>query len=116
MRIAPERIVRRWWAGEGGLGGGVARTLTAPSEWLYRLGTGLRNRAFDAGWLRTHRTPGPVVSVGNLVVGGTGKTPVSAWLGTALERAGCRPALVARGYGVDELALHRRWNPSIPVH
>lgn len=116
MRDPPALLVRRWWAGGGGRAGRLARTLTAPSELLYRLGIALRNGAFDAGWLRAHGTAGPVVSVGNLVVGGTGKTPVSAWLCSELVRAGGRPALVARGYGADELRLHRRWNPDVPVH
>jgi tetraacyldisaccharide 4'-kinase len=57
-----------------------------------------------------------VVSVGNLAVGGTGKTPMAAWLVRLLADAGAHPALVARGYGEDELLLHRRWNPGAPVH
>jgi tetraacyldisaccharide 4'-kinase len=56
-----------------------------------------------------------VLSVGNLTVGGTGKTPFAAWLVKGLRERGERPALVARGYGEDELALHRRWNPGVPV-
>jgi tetraacyldisaccharide 4'-kinase len=53
--------------------------------------------------------------VGNLTVGGTGKTPVAAWLVRAFLEAGGAPALVARGYGRDELLLHSRWNPGVPV-
>jgi tetraacyldisaccharide 4'-kinase len=56
-----------------------------------------------------------VVSVGNLVVGGTGKTPVTAWLVRRLEEMGARPAVLLRGYGDDEVRLHRRWNPGTPV-
>jgi tetraacyldisaccharide 4'-kinase len=55
------------------------------------------------------------VSVGNLAVGGTGKTPVAAWAARALAAAGLKPALLSRGYGRDELLLHHRWNPDVPV-
>jgi tetraacyldisaccharide 4'-kinase len=56
-----------------------------------------------------------VVSVGNLAVGGTGKTPVAAWVARTLADMGARPALLARGYGRDELLLHARWNADVPV-
>lgn len=115
MRDRVEPLVRRWWEGGGGVGGRILRALTLPTALLYRGGLAVRNRAFDHGILRTHRVPVPVISVGNLVVGGTGKTPVSAWLVRELGRAGRTPGLVARGYGVDELRLHRRWNPEAPV-
>jgi tetraacyldisaccharide 4'-kinase len=56
-----------------------------------------------------------VLSVGNLTVGGTGKTPIAAWAAGELERRGAAPAIVLRGYGGDEPLVHRRLNPSIPV-
>jgi tetraacyldisaccharide 4'-kinase len=56
-----------------------------------------------------------VVSVGNLTVGGTGKTPMAAWILGILESAGQSPALVSRGYAEDELLLHRRWHPDVPI-
>jgi tetraacyldisaccharide 4'-kinase len=55
------------------------------------------------------------LSVGNLTVGGTGKTPVSAWLAERFAAAGAHPALVLRGYGEDEPEVHRILNPGIPV-
>jgi tetraacyldisaccharide 4'-kinase len=53
--------------------------------------------------------------LGNLTVGGTGKTPLSAWVARLVVSKGVRAALVTRGYGQDELLLHRRWNPGVPV-
>ncbi|MDN5848731.1 MAG: tetraacyldisaccharide 4'-kinase [Nitrococcus sp.] len=54
--------------------------------------------AYRRGWLRSHRIGVPVVVVGNLFVGGTGKTPLVIWLVERLQAYGCRPGVVARGY------------------
>jgi tetraacyldisaccharide 4'-kinase len=78
---------------------------------VFRLGVALRALRFAVAAPRSVSVP--VVSVGNLSVGGTGKTPVSAWLVARLAGLGWKPALVARGYGQDELDLHRRWNPEM---
>ncbi len=59
----------------------------------------VRNWAFDAGLRRSHRLPVPVVSVGNLTVGGTGKTPTVQWLCARARAVGKRPGVLARGYG-----------------
>jgi len=58
-----------------------------------------RNAAYDGGLFRVHRGPVPVISVGNLTLGGTGKTPLVAWIARTLRAAGHRPAIVSRGYG-----------------
>ena len=117
MKARVERFLRESWSGAGGLVGRVARVLATPAEILFRIGVAARNRAYDAGLFRVHHVPAAaVVSVGNLVVGGTGKTPVSAWLARELAGAGRATAIVTRGYGRDEIELHRRWNPSVPVY
>ena len=77
----------------------LTRWLLAPLAPLYGLAVRLRNRAFDQHPERTAAVPVPVVSVGNLTTGGTGKTPVALYLVQALERAGRRAAIVSRGYG-----------------
>ncbi len=66
---------------------------------LYGVGSGSRRRFYDKGWLSRKRLPAPVLSVGNLVVGGTGKTPFTAFLARRYQAAGCRVVIVSRGYG-----------------
>ena len=104
-----------WWAGGGGIAGRVLRLLTLPLEFGFKTGSGLRNRMYDQGVIPLQRAPIPVISVGNLTVGGSGKTPFSAWLVQELRSRGEKPALVAHGYGQDEMVLHRRWNPDCLV-
>lgn len=87
----------------------------APAEAAYRLATGVRNASYARGWIRVERAGVPVISIGNLLVGGSGKTPVTAWLAAELRRRGARPAILHGGYAADEPALHRRWNPDVPV-
>lgn len=65
----------------------------------YRLMVTLRNVAYDHHWLAIERLTIPVVCVGNLTVGGTGKTPVVAWVADILRQSGRRVAIVSRGYG-----------------
>lgn len=74
------------------------RRLLCPLSWLYAAVMRLRRWAYGRGWLPSVRLGVPVVSVGNIRVGGTGKTPVvSALTAAALER-GLRPVILARGY------------------
>jgi tetraacyldisaccharide 4'-kinase len=70
----------------------------------YRPLVALRNAAFDRGWRRVHRVAVPVVSVGNLAVGGTGKTPLVAWLVDRLRVRGHAAAVAMRGYRGDGAA------------
>jgi tetraacyldisaccharide 4'-kinase len=73
--------------------------LLLPLAALFGLGAALRRLAYRAGWLRVHRLPVPVLVVGNITVGGTGKTPVTGWLAGQCAEAGFRPGIVSRGYG-----------------
>lgn len=104
--------VRRWWRGEAGVAGAAADVVAAPLESLYRGVAAARGRWHAR---RAVRAPLPVVSVGNLTVGGTGKTPFVRWVVEWLQAGGVRPAVVSRGYGHDELMLHRSWYPEVPV-
>lgn len=58
----------------------------------------LRNAAYDRGWLPSHAADVPVVSVGNLTTGGTGKTPVVAWIVNWFVEHGLQPVILSRGY------------------
>ena len=69
-----------------------------PAAWIYGLATAWRNRRYAAGDRPTDQLAHPVLAVGNLTVGGTGKTPVVAHLAAELQRRGWRPAILSRGY------------------
>ena len=86
-----------------------------PVEVLYRGAVLIRNRCHDLGVLRESESEIPIISVGNLAVGGTGKTPISSWLLARLTSMGHQPALITRGYGSDEVLLYRVRNPGVPV-
>jgi tetraacyldisaccharide 4'-kinase len=113
--VAIRQWVVDWWGGGGGVFGRVLRLLTLPLESGFKAASGFRNRLYDKGVLPLQRAPIPVLSVGNLTVGGSGKTPFSAWLTGQLRSRGEKPALIAHGYGQDEKVLHRRWNPDCLV-
>jgi tetraacyldisaccharide 4'-kinase len=82
-----------------------------PAAWLYAAGAGLHRALYRKGPLRRIVLPIRVVSVGNLVVGGSAKTPTAAWIASALRQRGHKVALASRGYGRPR-SLRRR----TPVH
>ncbi len=73
--------------------------LLAPLSLLFCALVLLRRGLYRAGVLRSHKPPLPVVVVGNITVGGSGKTPLVVWLAEQLRQQGLRPGLVSRGYG-----------------
>jgi len=66
--------------------------------------SGLRRALFRTGVLKSERLPVPVVVVGNIFIGGTGKTPLTIWLVQALQQAGFRPGVISRGFGSKDSA------------
>lgn len=69
-----------------------------PLAGLYRAATLLRQQAYRRGWFKSHRLSRPVISIGNLTVGGSGKTPLVAAIAEMLLRHGYKPAILTRGY------------------
>ena len=80
-----------------------------------------RNIAYDRGWKRISRVPVPVISVGNVTTGGTGKTPTVIMIARCLTEAGLKPAILTRGYGAkkgersDEVMVMEQECPGVPV-
>lgn len=73
--------------------------LAAPASLLFEAAVRLRNRLYDTGILRQRELPHPVLSVGNLTVGGSGKTPLVIHLARVVSCLGSTPVLLSRGYG-----------------
>ena len=99
LRSFEERL-KEIWKGEQttGVSGALAaalRLLSLP----YGVVVAARNRLYDGGVLRQQKLPRPVISVGNLTVGGTGKTPTVIFIAHILKDHGYRPAVLSRGYG-----------------
>lgn len=76
----------------------MLRAALAGAEPLYAAALALRNRAYGARLLRSTHLPRPVISVGNITSGGTGKTPLVQWIAGRLRDAGRRVAVLSRGY------------------
>lgn len=102
------------WRGEAGTLGRVVSVGLRPVGWLWRAVTWARNQWYDRA-VPAGVTGLRVVSVGNLAVGGTGKTPIASWVAETLRVTGMRPAILHGGYGRDEALLHARWTPDVPV-
>lgn len=114
QRPARRSIIERIWWGDDVLAR-AARLALAPLEGAYRGIVALRGSLYDAGLLPARRTALPAMSVGNLSVGGTGKTPFAAFVASELRNRGGKPAIVLRGYGGDEPLVHATLNPGVPV-
>ena len=93
----------------------IARAALAPFASAFGAAAGARGRLYDAGVLRGQALPLRAISIGNLTVGGTGKTPIAAWVVAELIVRGLHPAVVLRGVGDDEARVHALLNPSAPV-
>jgi tetraacyldisaccharide 4'-kinase len=83
---------RVWYEGSRGY------WLLVPLSWLYAVVILLRRCMYELGWRGRYRAGVPVVIIGNLTAGGTGKTPTVIWLAGELEARGFRPGIVSRGY------------------
>jgi len=94
-----ERLTAAWYAGHPAL------MLLRPLECLYRRVVASKRRRFEAGEGDIYRAPVPVLVVGNITVGGTGKTPMILWLIEHCRQRGLRVGVVSRGYGAKPPSL-----------
>ena len=98
----------------------IPNAITRVLSWGYGLGIGYQNRKFDRG-IGVTKLDRPVISIGNLSAGGTGKTPIVHWVAQQLIEAGKHPAIAMRGYRAlpcemgDEEREHREALPGVPV-
>lgn len=103
-----EARIRRAWSGPPG---GALQLASA----AYSAVTGARNLLYDCGFFACRRAPVPVVSVGGLTVGGSGKTPITADLAARLGEAGVQTAILTHGFD-DEMDVHRKLAPAARVY
>jgi tetraacyldisaccharide 4'-kinase len=89
--------IRRVWQRKG-LFGNVLWILFVPLSLVYFVAVEARNWLYSRRWLRSKSLDVPVISIGNLTVGGTGKTPTCLWLAQELEQRGLRVGILSRGY------------------
>jgi tetraacyldisaccharide 4'-kinase len=99
------RSVERLWDGTGFVAR-VGRALLTPAAGLYAAGISVRNVAYGVGVLRSRGAAVRTVSVGNVRVGGTGKTPFTRWLAGRIQARGVAVAIISRGYGGSERTPH----------
>ncbi|MDD4956463.1 MAG: tetraacyldisaccharide 4'-kinase [Candidatus Omnitrophica bacterium] len=99
-----------------------ARPALLPLKWvlwalslLYGAGIWFVDLAYRRGFRKTTKVDVPVISVGNITAGGTGKTPFSLYIVRELAGRGCRPAILTRGYGRDEDKMLAGELPEVPV-
>jgi tetraacyldisaccharide 4'-kinase len=98
----------------------IPNAITRVMSWGYGIGIGFQNRRFDRG-IGVTKLDRPVISIGNLSAGGTGKTPMVHWIANELAAMGKHPAIAMRGYKAppgemgDEEREHRQALPGVPV-
>lgn len=78
---------------------GLMACALLPLSWIFGFLIAIRRMFYRFGWLAPVRLPVPVIVVGNIFIGGTGKTPLTIALVSALREAGFRPGIISRGYG-----------------
>jgi tetraacyldisaccharide 4'-kinase len=99
-----QRLTKLWYRDTAG------PSLLQPLSWLYATAIRVRAIAYARRWLTTHHVDKPVVVVGNLTVGGTGKTPLVIWLARHLTERGLLVGIVSRGYGSEAAEAPRQVN------
>lgn len=106
--------VRYLWFGNGVLPA-IGRAVLAIPSAIFAGAVAARNALYDRGAFASHAPPIPAIAVGNLTVGGTGKTPIAAEIARRMAARGARPAILLRGVGGDEPVVHRALVPDAVV-
>ncbi len=88
-----QRLFKLWYEESPGV------SVLQPFSWLYGAAVAARRAAYRRGWMRSWPVGRPVIVVGNLTVGGTGKTPLTIWIAQQLRQHGLEVGIVSRGYG-----------------
>ncbi|MGH7524470.1 MAG: tetraacyldisaccharide 4'-kinase [Gemmatimonadales bacterium] len=108
------RVMRWLWTSRR-IDARLARAALLPASALWRTAMAVRGTAYRRGWSATRSLPLPTVAIGNLSVGGSGKTPLAAWIAGRYAARGCRPGILLRGVGGDEALVHRELVPDAVV-
>ena len=93
----------------------LTRLPLVPAAGLWKAAMWARETAYRKGWIPVHDLPLPTISVGNLTVGGSGKTPIAIWIARHYAGLGFKPGILLRGYGGDEVLVHQRSVPEAVV-
>ena len=93
MSRSGDTLAEKIWYGESAL-----RLLLLPFAWIYSAVTACRRYLYSSGFIRVHQLHVPVIVVGNITAGGTGKTPLTLWFAELLAEKGYQPGIISRGY------------------
>ncbi len=110
-----DTLLHRLWDGEGGIRARLLGVALSPAELAFRAAVQARDVTYRSGIAAVEAPAVPAISIGNITVGGTGKTPLVRWVVQQLLARGRTPGILHGGYGQDEPMLHRRWFPELPV-
>src|ERR671916_927320 len=97
-RAGDSHIVVRWLWTSRGPDARLVRLALLPASGLWRGAMAVRELGYSRGWFGVHDLPLPSVAVGNLTVGGSGKTPVASWIAGYYARRSLVPGILLRGY------------------
>lgn len=106
MRINPAEFRNLVSGRKRGIAASLKRAALRCAEVPYTLGVAYRNRQFDQGRRPSTTVSVPVISIGNLTVGGTGKTPMVEWVARFFRQHDVRVAIISRGYGAEDGAVN----------
>src|SRR5687768_1984499 len=106
MRINPAEFRELISGRKRGMTASLKRMALRVAEAPYTAAIAYRNWRFDSGGRKATEVSVPVISVGNLTVGGTGKTPMVEWLARWFRERGVRVSLISRGYGAEAGAVN----------